>query len=155
MLIKQFLQVKNSVELNFSLPHFIANFVACLCDWSRAFFETGASFEFVVLNFSPGPTVCAKLLGQEMGGRGGGALHVRQWGEWIVSRPDGRSVWDLRQDISGCSTVPWQSDVDNLAAGSTTATVSLVQQAPRAGALQRVDDTMVGFRVDDVVGNAK
>jgi hypothetical protein len=34
------------------------------------------------------------------------------------------------------------------------ATGTPVQQAPRARGLQRVDDTMVGFQVDDVVGNA-
>jgi hypothetical protein len=51
--------------------------------------------------------------------------------------------------------VPWQLGVDNLAAGSANAAALPVQQAPRAGALQRVNDTMVGFWVDDVIGNAK
>jgi hypothetical protein len=45
--------------------------------------------------------------------------------------------------------------VDNLAAGGLNVTMPPVQQALRAGALQRVNNTMVGFRVDDVVGNAK
>ncbi len=51
--------------------------------------------------------------------------------------------------------MPWQSDVNNLAAGGANAAALPVQQAPRAGALQRVDDNMVGFRVDDVIGNTK
>jgi hypothetical protein len=73
----------------------------------------------------------------------------------IYSRPDGRSIWDLHQDSSGCSAVPWQLDVNNLAEGGANAAALPVQQAPRAGALQRVDDTMVGFWVDDVIGNSK
>jgi hypothetical protein len=42
------------------------------------------------------------------------------------------------------------NDVDNLAAGGDSMTLLL-----RARALQRVDETMVGFWVDDVVRNAK
>ncbi len=72
-----------------------------------------------------------------------------------LGRPDGSPVWDLRQDSSGYSAMPWQLDMDNLAAGSANAAALPVQQAPRAGALQRVNDTMVGFQVDNVVGNAK
>ncbi len=51
--------------------------------------------------------------------------------------------------------MPWQLDVNNLAEGGANAAALPVQQAPRAGALQRVDDTMVGFWVDDVIGNSK
>jgi hypothetical protein len=48
-----------------------------------------------------------------------------------------------------------QLNVDNLAAGGANMTALLVQHAPRAGVLQRVNNTMVGFWVDDVIGNAK
>jgi hypothetical protein len=80
---------------------------------------------------------------------------MRQRGGRIVSRPDGHSVRDHRRDSSDCSAVPLQLDVDNLAAGGANTTALLVQHALRAGALQRVNNTMVGFQVDDVIGNAK
>jgi hypothetical protein len=41
--------------------------------------------------------------------------------------------------------------MDHLAVGGANATALLVQQAPRARALQRVNDTMVGFQVYDIV----
>ena len=53
------------LELALFLPHILAIVLACLCDENKLFYEMGACVQLVGLNFSLGPTVHAKFMGQK------------------------------------------------------------------------------------------